>query len=72
MPETGAGSHKMHKKAYMNTIEIIIGTHPFWKGLNSRYFHILRECAAYSRFGLDQCIFEAGREAEHFYGGSGE
>jgi len=55
-----------HKK-YMKTAENIIGTHPFWKGLNPHYFHILRECAAYSKFGLDQCIFEAGSDAEHFY-----
>jgi CRP/FNR family cyclic AMP-dependent transcriptional regulator len=51
----------------MNTVEDIIGTHPFWKGLNPHYFHILGECAVYSRFGLDQCIFNAGGDAEHFY-----
>jgi hypothetical protein len=62
-----AGSHKKHNKTYMNTVENIIETHPFWKGLNPLYFHILRECATHSRFGLDQCIFQAGSDAEHFY-----
>jgi hypothetical protein len=57
----------MYKDACVNTIENIIGTHPFWKGLNPRYLHILKECAAYSRFGLDQSIFKAGSDAEHFY-----
>ena len=62
-----AGCPKKYKEAYMNTVENIIGTHPFWKELNPHYFHILRECAVYSRFGVGQCIFEAGSDAEHFY-----
>ena len=62
-----AGCPKKYKEAYMNTVENIIGTHPFWKELNPHYFHILRECAVYSRFGAGQCIFEAGSDAEHFY-----
>ena len=55
------------EEIYMNTVENIITSHPFWKGLNPHYLHILRECAAYERFGLDQCIFQAGSDAEHFY-----
>ena len=62
-----AGSRKKYEKACMNTVENIIGTHPFWKGLNPHYLHILRECAVYSRFGVGQRIFEAGGDAEHFY-----
>jgi CRP-like cAMP-binding protein len=55
------------KKPIMNTMEDIITTHPFWQGLNPHYFHILRECAVYSRFGPDQFILNAGSDAEHFY-----
>jgi CRP-like cAMP-binding protein len=51
----------------METVQEIIRNHPFWKGLNPRYFHILRECATYVRWGIDQNIFTAGLDAKHFY-----
>jgi CRP/FNR family transcriptional regulator, cyclic AMP receptor protein len=51
----------------METLDHIIRSHPFWDGLNPRYFHILNECAAFVKFGVDQPIFHAGVDADHFY-----
>jgi len=51
----------------MDTVEDIISTHPFWKGLNPHYFHVLRECATYVRWGPDQAVLTAEFDAEHFY-----
>lgn len=51
----------------MQTLDQIIPSHPFWKGLNPHYFHILKECAAFVKFGVDQPIFDAGVDADHFY-----
>jgi CRP/FNR family transcriptional regulator, cyclic AMP receptor protein len=55
------------RKKYMNAVESIICTHPFWKDVNPHYLHILKECATYVKFGLHQPIFQAESAAEHFY-----
>jgi CRP/FNR family cyclic AMP-dependent transcriptional regulator len=51
----------------MQTLDHLIRSHPFWQGVNPRYFHILNECAAFAKFGVEQPIFRRGVEAEHFY-----
>jgi hypothetical protein len=51
----------------MQTLGQIIPSHPFWKGLNLHYFHILKECAAFVKFGVDQPIFDVGGDADCFY-----
>ena len=49
------------------TLEKIIRTHPFWKGLDPVYFHILEACATGVRWGLGQPVFQADSDAENFY-----
>jgi CRP/FNR family cyclic AMP-dependent transcriptional regulator len=51
----------------MNTLESIIAGHPFTKGINSRFLHLLNECATLERFGAEQQIFHEGFEADRFY-----
>jgi CRP/FNR family transcriptional regulator, cyclic AMP receptor protein len=51
----------------MQTLDHVIRSHPFWQGINPRYFPILNECAAFVKFGAEQPIFRTGVEAEHFY-----
>jgi CRP-like cAMP-binding protein len=51
----------------MRTLEQIIAEHPFWKGLNARFFPLLNECASEKRFGVQQQIFQEESHADHFY-----
>ena len=51
----------------MEAVEKIVYRHPFWKGLNPDYFHILEECASRAHFGFGQPIFEADSDADYFY-----
>ena len=51
----------------METVEKIVCTHPFWKGLNPDHFHILEKCASLVRFGVGQPVFQADSDAEYFY-----
>jgi len=46
--------------------DIIVG-HPFLKGVNPRYVHLLTERASFVCFGLGQNIFREGEDADHFY-----
>jgi CRP-like cAMP-binding protein len=45
----------------------MIVTHPFFKGINPRYIHLLTECASIVEFGALDEIFHEGEEADHFY-----
>lgn len=51
----------------METLKDIIAGHPFTKGLNPRYLHLLTECATYERFPIEQPIFQESFEADRFY-----
>ena len=51
----------------MDTLETIITGHPLLEGLNTHYFHLLKEAAFLERFGQDQVIFQEGFDADHFY-----
>lgn len=51
----------------METLEKKIVEHPFWKGLNPVYFHLLQQCATSKSFGAGELIFEEGQEADHFF-----
>jgi len=50
----------------MDMVENIINSHPFWKGLNPRYFHILLESADFTRFGPDQTILKPDQRRNTF------
>ena len=51
----------------MQTLDHLIRSHPFWRGLDSRHFHLLNEYAALVKFGANEPIVHAGIEAEFFY-----
>jgi CRP/FNR family transcriptional regulator, cyclic AMP receptor protein len=51
----------------LQTLDQLIRSHPFWQGLDLRYFHLLNECAALVKFGANEPIFHAGIDAEFFY-----
>jgi CRP-like cAMP-binding protein len=46
--------------------ELVTG-HPFFKHLNSRYIHLLTDCAELVRFGPGEDIFREGQEADRLY-----
>lgn len=45
----------------------IILAHPFFKGINPRYVHLLTDCASFVRFGVGEDIFREGQDADRFY-----
>ena len=51
----------------METFDHIIRSHPFWQGLDPRYFQVLNDCAAFVKFGVDQPIFHQGVDADRLY-----
>jgi CRP/FNR family transcriptional regulator, cyclic AMP receptor protein len=51
----------------VETLEEMIVKHPFLKGLNPDYFHLLQECATSERFEAGQLVFQEGQEADRFY-----
>ena len=51
----------------MEALEEMIVDHPFWAGLNPRYFDMLKNCARFLRFEAGQSIFQEGGNADHFY-----
>jgi CRP/FNR family transcriptional regulator, cyclic AMP receptor protein len=51
----------------MQTLDHLIRSQPFWRGLDVRYFPTLNECASLVKFGVSEPIFHAGVDAEHFY-----
>ena len=48
-------------------LQDLIVAHPFCKGLNAHYIHLLADCASLMRFGVGQDIFREGQDADHFY-----
>ena len=44
-----------------------IAEHPFFKGINPQYLHLLTDCATHVQFGAEQDIFREREEADHFY-----
>jgi CRP-like cAMP-binding protein len=51
----------------MNTMDTAIATHPFTRGINPRYLHLLTKGATYERFWADQPIFQETFDADRFY-----
>jgi CRP/FNR family cyclic AMP-dependent transcriptional regulator len=51
----------------MQTIEILLEAHPFFKGLDSKYLKLIEGCASNVVFKADQFLFHAGEKAEKFY-----
>lgn len=45
----------------------IILAHPFFKGINPCYVHLLTDCASFVRFGVREDIFREDQDADHFY-----
>jgi CRP-like cAMP-binding protein len=51
----------------METLEPILAGHPFLKGLESRYVHLVVGCASNVRFNQGQLLFHEGEEANQFF-----
>jgi len=51
----------------METLERIIGQHPFFDGLGSDYAALLASCACNRRFKAGEYILREGNEANEFY-----
>jgi CRP/FNR family cyclic AMP-dependent transcriptional regulator len=51
----------------METLERILGAHPFFDGLEPTYLTLLVGCATNVRFDDGRFVFRAGEEANHFY-----
>jgi len=50
-----------------NYLKQAIAEHPFWTGLNPRFFHFLEECATLVRLDAGQIVFREREDADHFY-----
>ena len=48
-------------------IRDIVVAHPFFKGINPHYLHLLTDSASFLRFGIGQEIFRERQDADHFY-----
>lgn len=51
----------------MESLENILGGHPFFHNLEARYLALLTGCASNVRFPAGQFIFREGEEANQFY-----
>src|SRR2546421_5390092 len=51
----------------MQTLELILAEHPFFKGLEPRYMQLITGCASNVRFDARTYIFREGEAAERFY-----
>jgi len=51
----------------IETLERIIGEHPFFGGMEERHIALITGCAKNVRFEKDQVIFREGNEANEFY-----
>lgn len=51
----------------METLERVIGEHPFFSGLDLQYTNLLVGCAANVRFDAGVYIFNEGEEANEFF-----
>lgn len=51
----------------MRTLEGVLARHPFFGGMDPRYFRLMIGCAANVRFAPGELIFREGQPADHFY-----
>jgi CRP/FNR family cyclic AMP-dependent transcriptional regulator len=51
----------------MESLEPILSSHPFFKGLEQKYIHLVTGCASNVRFDAGKFVFREGEEAQHFY-----
>jgi CRP-like cAMP-binding protein len=51
----------------METLERMLGEHPFFNGLDERYLAIIVGCASNARFDADKFIAREGEQADNFY-----
>jgi CRP/FNR family cyclic AMP-dependent transcriptional regulator len=51
----------------METLERVLGEHPFFMGMDKPYLALLAECASRVRFSAGEVIFREGEPANHFY-----
>ena len=51
----------------MKTIDVIIGEHPFFKGMQPEYIQFLAGCASNVTFNAGDMVFREGENADHFY-----
>jgi CRP/FNR family transcriptional regulator, cyclic AMP receptor protein len=51
----------------MQTLELILAEHPFFKGLKPEYLQLVTGCASNVRFDTGMYIFHEGEEASQFY-----
>jgi CRP/FNR family cyclic AMP-dependent transcriptional regulator len=51
----------------METLERILGEHPFFQNLDEPYLQLVTGCASNVRFEPDAYIFREGEEANQFY-----
>ena len=51
----------------METLELILAEHPFFKGLDERYLSLAVGCASNVRFEEGSFIAREGQDADHFY-----
>jgi len=51
----------------METLERVLGEHPFFKGLDRPYLQLLAECASRVRFDAGEVIFRESEPANLFY-----
>lgn len=49
------------------SLEELIATHPFLKGVSRELQSFLCDCGSLRRFGSHQQVFQQGGEADHFY-----
>ena len=51
----------------LHTLEPLIREHPFFKGLEEQYIHLIVECASNVRLDEGEFLFHQGDPADHFY-----
>lgn len=51
----------------MQTLEPLLAQHPFFQELDPVYRHLIVECAANTRFGAGEMLFQDGEAANQFY-----
>lgn len=51
----------------MQTMEEVLGSHPFFAGLNAGAMRLIAGCASNVHFAEDEFLFEEGHEANQFW-----
>jgi CRP-like cAMP-binding protein len=51
----------------IESLERILGAHPFFKGMEEPYLELFVDCASNVRFEAGQFVFQEGEEANTFY-----